>query len=405
MTALNLHRLMADDKGYLRELRVADTDLDTLRSAREEIRTTLRSAFNNWSEFVRRTELFEDTLLKANVEERLPAPKFKIQGSCAYHTVNDCQHAPQQQIDMDDGVYLPLSFVFVGGKTRPTIAAKAYFTLVERALEPLCIARGWKLNPTSPAKNTCVRVEIGHTLHVDLPLYAIRDSSFEELATASAQSDLQKAQIRESVELDQRVYDQLESAEIILAHRKHGWIESDPRKLERWFNTAVDLYGPVVRELSRALKGLRDAKWVTSDLGSICIMAAVVDVMPKLGQVDEKRFDMTLAAMTRALSDRMALPVDNPGFPGDAGKRLCVEWTPEFRTQVRQLFSEAAQRLDNAITGTVHKDLAVRYAREAFGDRVPNDPSLIELGSVATTVRQTPPQRQPEPMVPRTKSG
>lgn len=407
MTALNLHKLMSDEEGYLRKLRVPDVDEQKLRAAREEIRAELRVAFANWQSFVRDADMFDATAKAAGVAtDRLPAPKFRIQGSFAYFTANDCQFPPTQQIDMDDGVYLPLTFVMVNGRARPSVASRAYFALVEKALKQLCDRKGWKLNPNHPPKRTCVRVEIDSRLHIDLPLYAIRDSAFVSLAESVATAQFRKAaEIRDAEVLDEQVYRSLSGAEIILAHRERGWIESDPRRLETWFENAVELY-PVVRPLSRAFKGLRDFHLRDGDLGSICIMAAIVDVVPALSRdLDPKRFDMALISVAAALAERMGRPVDNPGFPGDTDKRLCADWSPEFRGRVQALFRVAGERLRDAVNGTFHTGIAIGHAKEAFGDLVPNDENLISLGAVAATVRQTLPEPQPQPMVPRTKSG
>jgi hypothetical protein len=404
-TALNLHKLMSSTSGYVHSLRVRDEDHRGLAAAREIIRSALRSAFRNWDQFVRRSELVEDVLAKSAAEIRLPTPKFRLQGSFDYHTANDCQQPPLQQVDMDDGVFLPQKFVFVGGKARPLIAARAYFALVERALKPVCEAHGWKLNPTTPPKGCCVRIELNRRLHIDLPLYAIQDSAFEILAEAAAATQLRKAtEIRDSEILDEQVYRDLSEKEIILAHRRNGWVESDPRKLSHWFGVAVEHYGPVVRDLSRALKGLRDAKWTESELGSICIMAAVVDVLGTL-EIDDSRFDVCLVDVARAVAARMGSPIENPVFPNEIYKNFCADWSPPFRASVQQLFRDASDRLSSAMNDTYHKDLAIARAREAFGSRVPTDESLVTIASVAAIVKQLPPQPQRKPMVPRTQSG
>jgi len=402
MATLNLHGLMSDNRGYLRKLRVSQDDEQTLRRARETVRQTLRDAFKNWSSFIDRRELFDAALPAADA--RLPVPKFKMQGSFTYYTANDCQYPPDQQVDMDDGVYLPLTFVMINGRARPTVASDAYFKLVERALQPLCDRNGWKLS--KPPKNTCVRIVISPRLHLDLPLYAIKDSEYEEMVEAAAQSQLRKAaELRDSIELDEQIYRTLADADIILAHRKSGWIASDPRRLERWFNRAIGLYGEQVRDLCRAFKGLRDARWSRSDLGSICIMAAVVDVLPQVGKLDTSRLDLSLMKVAGALAVRFTSPVDNPGFPGETDKRLCNEWTPTFRAEVQSLFQTARDQLSRAVNDTVHKGLAIGYVKEAFGSRVPNDPELITLVGAAEMVRQTAPFQHPQQIVPRTKSG
>ena len=402
MTKLNLNKLMGSEEGFLDAIRVGDQDRQTLSVAREKIRDRMRYAFRNWQEFVTRAEL-QGALLKDTVEPKVPTPKFRIQGSFAYHTANDCQNPPAQQIDQDDGVFLPLTFVTLNGTARPTIASSAYFKIVELALVSLCDSEDWKLNPKR--KNSCVRVEISSRLHIDLPLYAIRDDAFHRLVEVAAADSLTKSvQMRDSRELDEQIYRELADAEIILAHRKDGWIESDPRKIERWFKNAIDVWGPVVRELSRSFKGLRDAKF-DDGLSSICIMASVVRAVENLGGVDERRLDIALVDVAREMADRADHPVDNPVFPGDEKKHLCLGWTPEYRSRVKALYADAADELNQAIIHTFNKTVAVSRARRAFGTRVPDREDLITLIAPAEIVRSTPPERQPEAQVPRTRSG
>lgn len=402
MTKLNLNRLMGSDDGFLAAIRVDDRDRSVLGMAREKIRDRLRYAFRNWHEFVTRAEL-QGSLFKDELEPKVPMPKFRIQGSFAYHTANDCQNPPKQQIDQDDGVFLPLTFVTLNGTARPTIASSAYFKIVELALATLCEEEGWKLNPKR--KNSCVRVEMNSRLHIDLPLYAIRDEAFDRLVEFAAADSLTKSiQMRDSRELDEQIYRELAGAEIILAHRQDGWIESDPRRLERWFKNAVDIWGPVVRELSRSFKGLRDAKF-DDGLSSICIMASVVRAVENLGGVDGRRLDVALVDVAREMADKADLPVENPVFLGDAKKHLCLGWSSEYRLRVKELYANAADELDQAINNTFNKSVAVSRARRAFGTRVPDNEDLITLIAPAQIVRSTPPERQPEAQVPRTRSG
>lgn len=401
-TKLNLHKLMSRDEGYLRKLRVAKDDEVSLSAAREEIRDTLRGAFRSWRTYLSETELRDAAVPVGVIPNALPSPKFRVQGSFAYFTVNDCQNPPRQQIDQDDGVFVPLSFVMVGNTERPTIASEAYFKLVEKALAPLCSQNGWVLNPKK--KNSCVRVQLNGRLHIDLPLYAVRDSAFELLVETAGATTLQKSLLRDSRELDERIYRELLGTELILAHREEGWIRSDPRILETWFKNSITLYGDIVRDLSRAFKGLRDAKF-NDGLSSICVMALVVRAVEQLDRLNANRFDVALVDVAREIARNLQQPVVNPAFPDEAGKHLCVGWTPEYRATVRTLFADAADQLEEGIDGTFHRGIAVQKARAAYGERVPSDEALISVDSAAAIVRSVEPQPQPRPVVPRTKSG
>jgi len=220
----------------------------------------------------------------------------------------------------------------------------------------------------------------------------------------AANDSVRKAFLRDSRELDEHIYLELADAEIILAHRERGWIESDPRRLERWFTNAIDFYGEIVRDISRAFKALRDARF-DDGLSSICIMASVVRAIERIGKPDASRLDLALINVAREIARRAGEPVHNPVFPEDPGKHLCLGWSEEYREKVRALFRDAADQLEEAVEGTFHKSIALNRARAAFGPRVPDDENLIALTSVVATVRSIPAEHQPQAMVPRTRSG
>jgi hypothetical protein len=167
----------------------------------------------------------------------------------------------------------------------------------------------------------------------------------------------------------------------------------------------VTYFGPQVRRLSRAFKGMRDAASAKSDLRSICLMAALVTALENLGRQDDKRDDLALLATARELVDVLRHPIVNPVFPDDPAKNLCDGWTSEFRQQARDLFQRAADELHDAIYGTVNKDIALNRLRRAFGPRTPTDVGLITLLGAAAVIRSEPARPQPQPMPVRTRSG
>lgn len=101
------------------------------------------------------------------------------QGSWAYKTLNSPAQTPQQA-DIDDGAYLPLSFVAQAGK--PSLASAVSFAAAEEALRPLVKSNGWVLKTDKP---TCIRIIISSLAHIDVPLYAIPDGDFETLQKAA----------------------------------------------------------------------------------------------------------------------------------------------------------------------------------------------------------------------------
>src|SRR5205085_2773416 len=108
---------------------------------------------------------------------------------------------------------------------------------------------------------SCVRIRISDEAHIDLALYAIPDLEFGRLVEKAALAestfarDEFRREMQEAIALDQAVYANLRSDQIMLAHREEGWKPSDPRKLEDWFTGAVKKFGDQLRRVSRYLKG------------------------------------------------------------------------------------------------------------------------------------------------------
>tara|TARA_R110002110_G_scaffold222427_2_gene436379 strand:- start:311 stop:1042 length:732 start_codon:yes stop_codon:yes gene_type:complete len=243
---------------------------------------------------------------------------------------------------------------------------------------------------------------------MDLPLYVIREGAFQKLAIDHAREmQLADAAVLQEIELSESIYRGLREDQILLAHRKlpGGWDASDPRRIEDWFDNAVRIHGPIVRTLSRAYKGMRDARWADTDLSSICIMVAVVEAYGQLFSPPRNRDDIILRDVADLLSKRFSRPIENPAFPGDASKMLCKDWTPEYRVEICRVFAEIASNLDYAIEQTLDKEMAVHRARLAFGGRVPDDHDLIDLVKPPEAIRQQPSQAQKQALVPRTRSG
>ena len=103
---------------FLDNLQITEACHLELRAARTKVRQCLRA------EFVKAS--------KADIGFTV-RPRFFTQGSFAYRTINDPAWTPPQQMDLDDGTYLPMTFV-QGAK--PSVAAAAFFTIVDRALRP-----------------------------------------------------------------------------------------------------------------------------------------------------------------------------------------------------------------------------------------------------------------------------
>lgn len=400
---LNLHELLGSSKGYLRAINVPDDDAETLRQAREEIRHAIRGAFANPEIYIRKNDLFINNAAIPTRDLELKKPKFRLQGSFKYETANDCQINPPQEIDQDDGMFLPVGFFRSKAGVTPLIASDSYFALVERAIEPLAQKRGWTINYE---KDTCIRVHISNRLHLDIPLYVIEDGAFETLVNDEVRKRFQdEASVKQELELADTIYRNIAEDQILLAHRTEKWIESDPRKIEIWFENSVSTFGTILRRLSRIFKGMRDANNMDDQIGSICIMAAIVDAAKTVKPYSPNREDLAIRDYATELSRLFGNYIYNPAFPGDSEKRLCKRWDDETRHNIQELFKNAGQILNSAICGTSDRQEALKLTQSVFGHRVPNDISLIKLVGQAETIRQQEPAPQPKPLVPRTRSG
>ena len=83
---------------FLKALDLSSEEKQSSDAARKDIRDALR-------------EDLPAALREKGYTGRVCDPKFYIQGSWAYKTLNRPCQTPPQQSDVDDGVYLPLSII------------------------------------------------------------------------------------------------------------------------------------------------------------------------------------------------------------------------------------------------------------------------------------------------------
>lgn len=388
---LNAHRVFKSDTeipSYLSALTLDDKTENELRAARDEIRQTLRDGLREWPVMITKRELLESIALDSNPVLR---PKFRMQGSFSYRTCN-LPAQRNQEIDLDDGVFLPVSFLNQGGNIHPEIASRGYFVAVERVLAPLCKKRSWDLITD---KASCVRVQISKQAHIDLALYAIPDTDFETLVeTAMARAMTQdRALVRknfeDSAEFADAQYVDLPDDHIMLAHRNEGWKKSDPRKLEDWFRAALKVHGEQLRRVCRYLKGWRDHQWSSSRLASIALMSAVVTAYQEAKtKIADNRDDKALLMVVERLSTILKGNIKNPVVEG---ARLDEGWTDEERAQ----YVDYAKTFENRLRHTLHQTMDANAALAALtvslGERIPDDASLISYDTDSSSELSSPP--------------
>lgn len=375
---LNTHRIFtgpADADHYLAALTLEAEREAMLRSARDTCREAIRAGLRSWANVIHKSRLFE--IVAAGVAPAVLKPKFKMQGSFAYRTLNDPARCPPQEIDLDDGVFVPVSFLNDNGRAHPALISSGYFSAVEALLAPVCEDKGWTLVTDKPS---CVRVELASDAHIDFALYAIPDGEFEELVEsevlAKALNAQDRAMLQDQIELAEDLYRGLREDEIMLAHRKEGWKPSDPRKLEDWFRSALRQHGEQLRRICRYLKGWRDFHWETCRLSSIALMACVVTIYDEAAQAPaENRDDLALLVVAERLQALFGGRIANPVVDGQF---LDEGWSSEDRGTFIAEANALLARLREAITGSDSPQRALGSLTRAFGDRLPDDHGLIK---------------------------
>jgi hypothetical protein len=392
---LNLSSLFYSTKSYseegypcfLKSLDLTPDEKQEINLARVSIRNALR-------------EKLPEALRAKGYEGRLCEPKFFIQGSWAYKTLNRPCHTPPQQSDVDDGVYLPLSII--QEENKPHLAIEDFFGGVQEVLEPLCQANGWKVAP----KPNCMRIEISVLAHIDLPLYAIPDDQYLLLKSAmEARAALTMDGVATNSELQS--WKKLPSDKILLA-RQSGWAVSDPLAMKEWFDREVeDADGDgekQLRRIVRYIKAFRDNQWNGSGPNnapsSILLMAAACPLF----EFKYKRDDEALLTVVRGIPNALRKGVRNPVDP-DA--YLTDALSDEEREDAATRFEDFARYLAAAIAAS-DKAAACTWIQSKLGDRFPNRPDLISdksVNALPAVMNAFEPEPGVKEIVKKTKAG
>ena len=330
---------------------------------------------------------------------RTIAPRFFTQGSDKYKTLNRPAWMPPQRKDLDDGVYLPMTFM---KNARPSEAASTFFLIVDAALQDLIKRESWK---GFEAKPTCARVIIDSTTHVDVPLYAIPDDEFSRLTKAAMDSLIaaDSFDFMQSRRYRLDSWDVLPSDKVLLAHREDDWKSSDPRKVHEWFLDGIEDYGERLRRECRYLKAWRDHHKL-NHISSIVLMVCAWTVFEEIGQLHiPPRDDLMLVKIAERLPALFSQPIANPTDPNEM---LGTKWSaPERAAAIA-----AAAGLHDEISMAVHNcyipEIAVKHLQAIFGARVPIRTDLVSVKTTAAaTVAAAPAIYTPAPEVGRSKSG
>lgn len=367
-----------DDSCFHRELELTSDQRQRMANAHNDIRNCLRTGIPR-------------ELKKNGYIDEVPQPRFFTQGSWAYKTLNSPAQHPQQA-DLDDGCYLPMSFV--AQSNRPSTAANIFFRAAEEALTPLVHNRGWVLVTD---KLTCIRVIIECTAHIDIPLYAIPDDEFNKLALASLKNYGFDSLTEAAIKAERDAWTALPRDKVLLAHRECNWMPSDPRPVKEWFLGEVDAKGEQFRRIVRYLKAYRDWKWPSGGPASILLMAAVAPLFEKR----DRRDDLALLDVVAELPSRLRSGVNNPVEESESlTDRLGDEGVEEA--------AKAFEKFEDMLRGAMNAgspSIACASMQTEFGPRFPNEPARVKVVSVAATISATPAVAGPSELIGRTKAG
>ncbi len=360
---------------FINILTISDRQDQLLLSARKKIRTAIRTAFLNVRQYLTETVSEEDidkiSLIK---------PKFMSQGSYVYKTLNLPCHSCQE-IDLDDGVYLPMTFF----KNQPEANKDWFFAIVDGALKVLALQEGWKF----VEKETCARLVLPNQMHIDVPLYAIPDAQYSKLAEAKAALQRQNYTLSEVIFGHNMVSGApylLSEDEIYLAMRSEPWKLSDPLVIMLWFKQEISVRGHSsgqrLRRVCRYLKAWRDFVWESGGPSSLTLMACAVNAYPI---DDHGRDDYALLQVAKTLPQQLSGTINNPAAPMEVLYPRGDMDTDEISSQAQLLVNA----MESGLSGAADKNYLLECLVEHFGSRIPTNAEWIEEIAAAAIVRST----------------
>ncbi len=363
---------------FLDQLDLAPDELSRIDSARKDIREALK------------TDL-PGALRDKGLDGDICEPRFYIQGSRAYKTLNSPCTTPPQQSDIDDGVYLPLSVM--REESSPKLAIALFFDAVLDVLRPMCAERGWH----TESKDTCVRVTISPYAHIDLPLYVIPDTLFQQIKANMESRGY--AVFDSAINSERDTWKTLPSDKILLADRKQGWRKSDPMAMKNWFKRECLEKGDQLIRVVRYLKAFRDKQWEEKGPSSILLMAAACPLFEYFDKRDDRSLLNVVKGIPNALRNGVASPIDSTAS-------LTAHMPKEAIADAVELFEEFARHLEGAINAT-DATTANNWMHQMLGDRFPYAPHRMTSSTegMPASMAAIAPLAGPAEPVKRTKAG
>lgn len=351
------HDFNQNFKNFKKNLDLTEIDRKTLLDARKNIRSTIRIAFNENKEkhfSVNALQVLNGLIEDSNTTR----PRFMTQGSYAYKTINTPNNPPTQQMDLDDGVYLPLSYV-----TSNNGSSNAIRKIIYNCVNDLCVTKGWQLEQ----KSKCLRITIDQSSHIDLPIYSIPDAEMKTII--------------ESIAMDS-IYSQTNisypSTQNISLATNDDWIKSDPRVIQEWVEDTKNKYSNFTK-YSRYIKAWRDHQYPNddSDFSSLLIMASVDKALSEPGYQSNNNIALDLSNVVASISRYIAM--GGIRSPANDGSML------DSDLKNRDILSQKLNTLSIPLNQAT-KNGEVYFLIDCFGKRFPDNSSKTIAKTVAPII-------------------
>lgn len=414
----NFHRYYSDKReGLIGKLTLTQEEKSSLVALRDQVRRRTRDTFEEAKTLCRETKangpIMENAAqrvaessfgnLASDAQDEIAAlivkmddhvrdaflslkPRFWTQGSFQYDTLNTPYQTPPQEMDIDDGTYLPMAMF----EDEPIIGHRFLQLIVDCSLQSLVEEnRGWEFE----SKKTCARIKIqGANTHIDVPMYAIPEEQFQEkelaleaLRTSANRSKLDFADVLVS----NRAEFELDSSCVNLALREgeQKWMKSDPKVVDDWFKECCDRISHL-RKFCRFMKAWRDAQWPRGGgPSSIALMAAIVNVLNRVA-VEDNDFGSAMRTLSKHLAAEFERGVESPDpsderplFPDAANQGPDELYVVAKLRELEKTLADAESADSN--------DVALERLNGAFGRRVRN-PELIVKTKSASAFQEKP---------------
>jgi len=305
-------------------------------------------------------------------------PRFWTQGSFQYNTLNRPFVMPPQEMDIDDGTYLPMAMF----ENKPVIGHRFLHLLVDSSLQSLVAENvGWEFE----SKRTCARIKIPEmNTHIDVPMYAVPEKQFLEKQAALTVLMESKFESHDSLTdawMNNRSAYELDSDCVNLALREgeQKWMKSDPKIVEDWFHRSCQRIGRHLRKLCRFIKAWRDAQWDSGGPSSIALMAATVSILDRMPH-DKTDFGATMRLIAEHLPTEFNNGVKSPD-PTDEKPLFPASCEHgEYELDILEKLQNLASMLTQAETAATKED-ALQITNQAFGNRVQDHDLIVQKKS------------------------